>query len=52
MPSAQLPYAVPLLARLPGVPVWVVADCGDSKKTAPSFPGVLCLTAAAAWIWR
>jgi transposase len=27
----ELPPAVPLLARLPGVPVWVVADRGDSS---------------------
>jgi hypothetical protein len=27
----ELPHAVPLLARLPGVPVWVVADCGYSS---------------------
>ena len=26
----ELPHAVPLLARLPGVPVWVVADRGYS----------------------
>ncbi len=24
----ELPYAIPLLARLPGVPQWVVADSG------------------------
>lgn len=27
----ELPEAVPLLARLPGVPVWVVADRGYSS---------------------
>ncbi|MGG5819332.1 IS5 family transposase [Falsiroseomonas sp. HW251] len=27
----ELPHAVPLLARLPGVPVWVVADRGYSS---------------------
>jgi transposase len=24
----ELPHAIPLLGRLPGVPQWVVADCG------------------------
>jgi hypothetical protein len=27
----ELPHAMPLLARLPGVPVWVVADRGYSS---------------------
>lgn len=27
----ELPHAIPLLARLPGVPVWVVADRGYSS---------------------
>ena len=27
----ELPYAAPLLARLPGVPMWVVADRGYSS---------------------
>jgi hypothetical protein len=27
----ELPFVVPLLARLPGVPVWVVADSGYSS---------------------
>ena len=27
----ELPHAVPLLARLPGVPLWVVADRGYSS---------------------
>ena len=27
----ELLHAVPLLARLPGVPIWVVADCGYSS---------------------
>jgi transposase len=27
----ELPHAVPLLARLPGVPMWVVADRGYSS---------------------
>ena len=27
----ELPHAVPLLNRLPGVPRWVVADRGDSS---------------------
>jgi transposase len=27
----ELPHAVPLLARLPGVPIWVVADRGYSS---------------------
>ena len=30
-PAHELPQAVPLLARLPGVPMWVVADRGDSS---------------------
>ena len=29
----ELPHAVPLLARLPGVPRWVVADRGYSGHT-------------------
>lgn len=29
----ELPHAVPLLARLPGVPVWVVADRGYSSHS-------------------
>ena len=27
----ELPHAIPLLARLPGVPMWVVADRGYSS---------------------
>ena len=27
----ELPHAVPLLARLPDVPLWVVGDCGYSS---------------------
>ena len=27
----ELPHAIPLLARLPGVPLWVVADRGYSS---------------------
>ena len=27
----ELPHAVPLLERLPGVPKWVVADQGDAS---------------------
>ena len=29
----ELPHAVPLLDRLPGVPLWVVADRGYSSHT-------------------
>lgn len=29
----ERPYAVPLLARLPGVPKWVIADRGYSSST-------------------
>lgn len=46
----ELPHALPLLKRLPGVPQWVVADwrafVTRYEKTAASFSGILCLAAA------
>ena len=36
----ELPHAVPLLARLPGVPVWIVADRATAATPSASTSGI------------
>jgi hypothetical protein len=52
----ELPHAIPLLEKLPGVPMWVVKEwraiATRYEKTARSFMGVLCLAATLDWIKR
>ena len=38
----ELPHAVPLLDRLPGVPKWVVADRGHASHAFREPPGSRC----------
>ena len=42
----ELPHAVPLLARLPGAPIWVVADRDYSSRAFREHVWDLCVRPA------